>query len=192
MVIGALRESGILSPAGSKWSPMFTQTPSLGRRFMWVDSRFRLGREDTFDSVLRLGSRATEAGSENWTLPGMVLDNVRIYNRALSDQEVAQLADSYQSTFTLTGSMSTPRYLHTATRLNDGRVLVVGGYDAGGRALSSAEIYNPSTGTWANTGGLRYARTDHQAVLLSSGKVLVFGGFDSTTEQSLSTAELYD
>jgi hypothetical protein len=121
-----------------------------------------------------------------------LLDDVRIYNRALSAQEVAQLAGQYQPNFTQTGSMSTPRYYHTATRLNDGRVLVVGGYDAEGRTLASAEIYNPSTGTWSNTGGLHYARTDHQAVLLNSGKVLVFGGFNILTEQCLSTAELYD
>ncbi|NDB95354.1 MAG: DUF5011 domain-containing protein [Verrucomicrobia bacterium] len=120
------------------------------------------------------------------------LDEIRIYDRALSAQEVAQLAGQNQPTFSQTGSMSTSRYMHTATRLNDGRVLVVGGYDGSNYPLASAEIYNPSTGTWSNTGGLRFARSDHQAVLLSSGKVLVFGGFDSTTEQSLSTAELYD
>ena len=128
---------------------------------------------------------------------GCILSNVCL-SMALailgSNIGLAQItpAGQNQPTFTQTGSMSTPRWLHTATRLNDGRVLVVGGYDAEGRTLASAEIYNPSTGSWSNTGGLSYARTDHQAVLLNSGKVLVFGGFDSATEQSLLTAELYD
>ena len=134
-----------------------------------------------------------EGGNFYWGTPSNGrISNLRFYNRALSAQEVAQLAGQYQPNFTQTGSMSTPRYYHTATRLNDGRVLVVGGYDAEGRTLASAEIYNPSTGTWSNTGGLHYARTDHQAVLLNSGKVLVFGGFNILTEQCLSTAELYD
>src|ERR671912_415240 len=49
-----------------------------------------------------------------------------------------------------TGSMSTARAVHTATRLADGHVLVTGGdrgapfYDA----TATAELYNPSTGTW--------------------------------------------
>jgi hypothetical protein len=39
--------------------------------------------------------------------------------------------------------MSTARYLHTATLMNNGMVLVTGGY--GGSYLSSAEVYGPRT-----------------------------------------------
>ena len=42
---------------------------------------------NTLDTALRLGTRA----DVNWTIPGMVLDNVRIYNRALSATEVGHL-----------------------------------------------------------------------------------------------------
>jgi hypothetical protein len=42
---------------------------------------------------------------------------------------------------TVTGSVATPRARHTATLLQDGRVLVTGGTDANGGALASAEIY---------------------------------------------------
>ena len=53
--------------------------------------------------------------------------------------------------------------------------------------LSSAELYDPATGTWTATGSLGTARDYHTATLLPSGKVLVAGG-----QGSGNSAELYD
>jgi len=60
----------------------------------------------------------------------------------------------------------------TATLLPDGTVLVAGGYD-NGIFLSSAELYNPASGTWTVTNSMNTPRGYHTATLLSSGKVLV-------------------
>ena len=62
--------------------------------------------------------------------------------------------------------------------------------DNGGNGLSSAELYDPASGTWTATGSLGTARDDHTATLLPSGKVLVAGGHNDG--HSLSSAELYD
>jgi N-acetylneuraminic acid mutarotase len=67
--------------------------------------------------------------------------------------------------------------------LPNGKVLVAGGYNTNSGALSSAELFNPATGTWTNTGSMTNARVGHTAILLSNGKVLVAGG---------GGAELYD
>ena len=53
--------------------------------------------------------------------------------------------------------VATGRYIHTATLLPNGQVLVAGGYGLT-YALASAELYNPATGTWTATGSLATAR----------------------------------
>jgi uncharacterized delta-60 repeat protein len=98
---------------------------------------------------------------------------------------IAQRCLAAPFTFDNTGSMSVARTAHTATLLQNGKVLVVGGNNQNG--LASAELYDPSSGTWTATGNLNSARSLHTATLLPSGKVLVAGGFYNPT-----SAELYD
>ena len=86
--------------------------------------------------------------------------------------------------------MSVARIYHTATLLNNGKVLVAGGY-GGSSYLASAELYDPSTGTWSTTGSMSVARFDHKATLLNNGKVLVAGGSEGYGTP-LTSAELYD
>ena len=66
-------------------------------------------------------------------------------------------------------------YLHTATLLPSGKVLVAE-YSQWSSTLSSAELYDPAAGTWVATGSLGTARQVHTATVLPSGKVLVAGG----------------
>ena len=56
--------------------------------------------------------------------------------------------------------------------------------------LSSAELYDPASGTWTATGSLTTARDRHTATLLPNGKVLVAGGYGNGGV--LTSAELYD
>ena len=93
--------------------------------------------------------------------------------------------------FSSTGSMVAARSAHTATLLNTGKVLVVGGSDPTGIPLASAELYDPGTGIFSSTGGLTTARAHFAATLLPSGKVLVTGGIDASGNP-LQTAEVYD
>ena len=102
--------------------------------------------------------------------------------------------------WTATGSMIEGRVDFTATLLPDGRVLVTGGdlgYDAVPRALATAELYDPATGSWAATGSMLQGRYRHTATLLPDGRVLVAGGNVNGSQQlgvrcCLATAELYD
>ena len=96
--------------------------------------------------------------------------------------------------FLQTGSMSAARDYHTATLLNTGQVLIVGGVNSGGTALDSAELYDPGTGAFSSTtGNLHGARQKHSATLLSDGKVLIAGGIvGAGGATTLATAEIYD
>jgi hypothetical protein len=53
----------------------------------------------------------------------------------------AELLDPDSGSLTATGGLVTERKGHTATLLNDGRVLVAGGVDSNGNALATAELY---------------------------------------------------
>ncbi|HYH95367.1 kelch repeat-containing protein [Hyalangium sp.] len=90
--------------------------------------------------------------------------------------------------------MSQPRAVHTATLLQDGRLLIVGGYSRSTDTTSSAELYDPVTQAWSTTGALSVARDHHTATLLRDGTVLVTGGTRSISNPSvfISSSEVYD
>lgn len=65
---------------------------------------------------------------------------------------------------------------HTATLLNDGRVLVAGGTDVRGVATAGCELFDPKTNRWVHAASMMSARAAHAATLLADGNVLVTGG----------------
>ena len=70
----------------------------------------------------------------------------------------------------------------TATELENGDVLIVGG--------SSAEIYFAASGKFGATGSPNFARENHAAVRLSDGRVLISGGSDG--KNPLRSTEIFD
>ena len=87
----------------------------------------------------------------------------------------ARLFDPATSAFSATGALSSPRVGATATRLQDGRVLVFGGEGATGWP-DRGELYDPRTGQFAATVSAGSGRAGHTATLLPNGKVLIAGG----------------
>ncbi len=88
------------------------------------------------------------------------------------------------------GDLIAARGSHTATVLNDGRVLIAGGETSAG-ALNAAEIFDPTNGTIrATSGTMTVARKNHTATLLDDGRVLLIGGENSVG--ALASAEVYD
>jgi hypothetical protein len=111
-----------------------------------------------------------------------------------SGRRSAELFDPRSGRFSSADTMGQGRFGHTATRLPDGRVLIVGGASSVGSVLDSAEIYDPVSGRFEPTGDLHEARMGHTATLMPDGGVLVIGGQDGATTASkrLPTVERFE
>jgi hypothetical protein len=98
---------------------------------------------------------------------------------SLTPLNTAEIFDPESGTFIRTGDMSAPHYLATATLLNDGNVLVVGGWTIRGPivvGMRDAEVYQPETNRFSSAGQTNVPRLTNTATLLSDGEVLVAGG----------------
>ena len=118
----------------------------------------------------------------------------------------AELYDPAAGSFAQSRHMLAPRYAQTGTLLPSGEVLIAGGfeseYDCSDLGLpaaeTSAELFDPATGSFKATGSMTMGRGGHTATLLPNGKVLIIGGGTEggftlpSYGTGSATAELYD
>ena len=81
-----------------------------------------------------------------------------------------RLADTWSPA----GVTSSARAEHTATLLDDGTVMLVGGFD--GSALKKVDRFDPLTGQWTAASSMSVGRSQHVTVPLDGGRLLVAGG----------------
>lgn len=130
-------------------------------------------------SLLNDGSVIIAGGSTDPLLAqgrGTALDTVELFRQG----HITQLPP-----------MSTGRTRHTASVMADGTLLVAGGMDAQGHALSSVERYDPVNQTWHTVASMQQPRFDHTATVLEDGRVMVIGGVDEQG-QPLDSVEIFD
>lgn len=159
---GAFTSAEVYDPTSGK----FTRTGSL-----------RVGREDQTATLLKDGRVLLTGGIG------------RIGKNDWGDLDSAELYDPATGTFTLTGSMMEGRCFHTATLLQDGRVLIAGGRggpNVGSAGTPSAELYDPATGKFTPVGSMTIGHMFHTATLMNDGRVLIAGGNGDNS------AEIYD
>jgi hypothetical protein len=160
----------ILDPNGHSW----TLLPPLSTpRSQSTVTELRDGR------ILVAGGWVYKNGSDSWTAS----ETAEVYNRTTN-------------TWTVTGSMTTPRALAAEALMADDTVLVTGGDSVwtsteGQAVLGTAEFYNPVTGTWTYGGVMSTPRASHFTVPLDNGTVLVAGGWSDGRELGLASADLY-
>lgn len=110
----------------------------------------------------------------------------------------AELFDIAKETWEEGPLMSAPRFAHTATRLSDGTVVVIGGA-ANDSDVRAVERYDPGLGAFVAAGSVLDGRMHSAATLLSDGTILLSGGArllrrndTPPTPEEVRTTERYD
>jgi N-acetylneuraminic acid mutarotase len=112
--------------------------------------------------------------------------------------DTSELWDPGSGTWSRTGGLTHARVGASAVTLADGRVLIVGGaasLEGPPFELGSAEVYDPTTGSWSSAGTLAEARSGFVLVALRDGGAIIAGGFGElgpTGYARLSTTERFD
>lgn len=167
----ALPNGDVLVAGGYTGTPT-APTPSAGAWLYVPSSRawasagsLPVARYDATATLLANGT-VLVAGGLTGGYPSSATSSAEIYNPA-------------NNTWTATQAMLVARFGAVARRLPNGDVLVAGG-DTGSAGdasnTSSAELYEPATGSWAATSSLPYPTAFAQVATLQNGDILVNGG----------------
>jgi N-acetylneuraminic acid mutarotase len=191
-----LRLRGVLKEhLGALPLDLTVDTLDRRREARGVDRRFRRGRGITLlaAAALLFVGGALAAGSGFLRLPTVVppVPSPSVVAVATASPEESFPVPSESAspsadpipvagpggTWIPTGTMVTPRYGHVTVRLQDGRVMAIGGFTGPAdyeQHLTSAEVYDPATGTWSAAGSISMPIVT--ATLLRGGTVLVLLG----------------
>ena len=137
-------------------------TLSFAASGTWSPTGAMLSARDGHTATILANGKILAAGGTN---NGVALTSAELYNPAAG-------------TWASTGSMNVARTLARAVLLSNGSVLVMGGCvnDCLSATTNSAELYNPTAGTFTATGSMVQARAEFGVTLLANGQVLVAGG----------------
>jgi len=168
-----------------------------------TNSRKALRTAEIYDPSTGDWSSTGGLGEDHTRDKAILLDDGKVLIMGLL---VTEIYDPATGTWSLAGKTSKQRFGgYSATKLNDGRVLVAGGetlrggkseiipggsfggfmasHDAFLVATPKVDIYDPVAGVWSKATRLLEPRKLHPAVLLPDGRVLVIG---------VESAEIYD
>ena len=195
VVVSGIASNGLAFGFNSPAPSSITVTPANQSIPTGATLQFTATELYTDGSIQNVTSTATwnSAATNVATISNTGLVSTLLTGQTTIQASVGSISGAAQlrvSDFSFTGSMTVPRRDHTATVLNNGSVLIAGGFNANGTCLS-AELFNPATGLFSATGNMNSAHALHTATLLNNGMVLIAGGYDvNGSVQNL--VELYD
>ena len=153
---------------------------------------------ELYDPATRKFIRIASMTSRRARPTATVLDNGDVLIAGGQDRDgfsnslsSAEIFHAKTMTFARIAPMHQTRIAHTATLLNDGRVLIAGG--RGESVTAGAEVFDPKKNSFSETGGLATARYKATAARMADGRVLIAGGSDERDwTGALRSAEIYD
>lgn len=220
----ALAPSGIFDPATGwenlpeprrpRWGATATRLQSDALLIGGVDARGRVRLIERFDTTRRTWApagmlRAGRVGHTATFVPSPRRDAVLIVGgcamegTAAPPSDLAELWLAAPRPHTIAaGRLTEGRCGHVAVPLEDGRVLVAGGFANGSWSPSTGgptgverhsgtELWDPTTRTWQTVAPMHAPRALAAAARLADGRVLIVGG-ESPDPRTLPTAEIYD
>lgn len=152
-------------------------TPQLRTRRPWLVDRAGVRR---WAQLSIEGCRYDSSPVPPWRRPPTPPGSERCSVHVDWDSEGLEYPVLIDPEWTETGELVSARLFHTATLLENGQILIVGGQDSSGQPVASTEIYDETTRTFSPAGDLEVPRLFHSATLLvDSDSVLVAGGYDA-------------
>ena len=161
-------------------------------------------------TLLTAGAESGEiliaGGSNSLSTPSAVLNTAELFNPA--SNTFACVGGVSSSPPLCNQSLNTARYGHyglvLTTGPSAGHVLIAGGSDQNGAPIASAELYDPTAGTFTCIGGttsgacnsvMSAGRAGASATMLNDGRILFAGGISGSVAAgytSIGSAEIYD
>lgn len=181
---------------GSSGIPNLTQSafPLPGKE-VYVGPRMVTSRYSHSATTIQDGAVLVVGGTDERHLTA--IDAVEIFDQSARVDAMEPTPESISGDFIdqdIDGNLITMtnggRFFHTATRINDGNVLVIGGTTSliFGSANENSEIFDPETRSFTVADleidpddDIARARVRHTATPLPNGKVLIAGGQETLT-----------
>jgi hypothetical protein len=189
------RSGDALAPADAEeWdAAALVAAPELWSAETQTGSGFPLD-DDVAAALVRAHHTATLLpGGRVLVAGGVLWDAAADYGLSLTKLSV--LLDPADEEGDLGPQLQQFRWRHTATRLDDGRVLLVGGQGIPGSGelpdIVRAELFDAAEGGFVDGGAVEPGRGGHGAIKLPDGRVLVVGGFAERGTLALSDAWLF-
>ena len=214
LIVGGSTTGGALEPSAELYDPVantwaaagtLTTARSAPTTTLLVNGKVLVTGGAKSDGPVLSSTEIYDPATNAWSAgPAMTTVRAAHVATALTDGRVlvsggvgvntylktTELYDPIANKWTAGPAMTDARYAHISVRLADGRVLVALSRDV---AVTSADIFDPTTNTMKATAAVSFGRSNCQGILLPSGKVLIGGGYDSIQQPStLGDAVLYD
>jgi len=194
LVVGSALAAVIGGCSGSSSIPNLTNSaPPLPSMATYNGPRMNTPRYSHSATTLEDGTVLIVGGTDEIHLTAM--DTVEIFDQSARVDTGQPIPESIAGDFIdqdIDGDLITlgngGRFFHSATAIDDGQVIIIGGTTSiqFGTSIGPSEIYDPQTRTFGVTqidpnNDIIFPRARHDARRLPSGRVLITGGQEAET-----------
>jgi hypothetical protein len=204
LIVGGQDQAGnqllsaeLYDPASRQFTPTGSMTELIlaPSAVTLIDGRVLVvgsGLSQLYDPVTGQFAAGPASVLSGFLLPLTRLDDGRVFMLSGFTDRRVEIYDPVADSFAITDSLSAVRIDPTVVKLQDGRLLVAGGYDLSNTPLATVEIYDPLTDHFGPAASAHAAHFHGSFVGLADGRVLAVGGYSAFPSGPFSAAEVFD